>query len=864
MSPFTLTFTISPIPDILPINLNMPVINLSNNTFITNSFNTSSNANILTVTYVISYKSGVTNVKNISGFSFVNSIGYFSNLVSGTTLEITSFGGIPLSVAGSQFANLGPNVLLVINPSVIPTIQANSTSVKPSLDHCFTGTKFNSNINNWPTFLVTDMSYMFLIDLSIIVTVSTEDYSFYEQSIYDQSNFNPYSIYNNGGTPLRLNTSGCTNMKYMFYGSAFNQLIDTSFSSASFNTSNVTDMSYMFAFSQFNNDSNSLNLITNNCQNMNALFANNAYFNQKIGASGIYWNTLNVTNMSCMFYNAINFNNNNQPILFNTNNVTDMSSMFYNAYIFNQNISGNTTLLINSTTSYYWDTSNITNMSSMFIGAAAYNNAGNALIINSSSNINMNSMFAQSGFNQRLILNTANITDMSYMFTNAHNFNNGSTTNDGLNSLLLKTDTCTSLLSMFNGASSFNQKLETSGGYWNTTNVTDMTNMFEVATSFNNGSITNDGLNPLLLNTNNVNNMFNMFNSASSFNQKLETSGGYWNTTNVTDMTNMFYQANLFNNGSITNDGLNPLLLNIDMCNSILSMFNGTSSFNQKLEITGGYWNTTNVTDMSYMFYQSTLFNNGSTTNNGLNPLLLNTNNVNNMSNMFNNASSFNKKLEISGGYWNTTNVTDMSYMFCQATLFNNGNTTNKAFNPFIFYTNNVTDISHMFYQAINFNQTLVTDINSWNTQYVNNMDYMFYGATLFNNGCVQLNLNITGLSQPALHMFDGAYTVSCDIPSEIPTDNNTNIEQIITNITTLLSNNNNVSIINKNLNFILNNTLTSNKTSLSNKSLNNRYTSGSGATPTTYSNKRAGINRASFQSANKRLGLKTKKIINI
>ena len=70
------------------------------------------------------------------------------------------------------------------------------------------------------------------------------------------------------------------------------------------------------------------------------------------------WDTSNVTNMSCMFHNAIKFN---QDIgLWNTSNVTNMYRMFQCAKEFNQDI-GN------------WNTSNVICMNGMFIGANNFN-----------------------------------------------------------------------------------------------------------------------------------------------------------------------------------------------------------------------------------------------------------------------------------------------------------------------------------------------------------------------------------------------------------------------------------------------------------------------------------------------------------
>ena len=70
-------------------------------------------------------------------------------------------------------------------------------------------------------------------------------------------------------------------------------------------------------------------------------------------------------------------------------------------------------------------------------------------------------------------------------------------------------------------------------------------------------------------------------------------------------------------------------------------------------------WDTSNVTDMTDMFYGATAFNQdiGS----------WDTSNVTNMSIMFNNATAFNQDI----GNWDTSSVTDMRHMFSGATAFN-------------------------------------------------------------------------------------------------------------------------------------------------------------------------------------------------
>ena len=69
------------------------------------------------------------------------------------------------------------------------------------------------------------------------------------------------------------------------------------------------------------------------------------------------WDVSNVTNMSGLFSNPNNFDENIS--FWDVSNVTNMSAMFYGAEQFNQNISN-------------WDVSNVTNMEQMFFGADSF------------------------------------------------------------------------------------------------------------------------------------------------------------------------------------------------------------------------------------------------------------------------------------------------------------------------------------------------------------------------------------------------------------------------------------------------------------------------------------------------------------
>ena len=89
---------------------------------------------------------------------------------------------------------------------------------------------------------------------------------------------------------------------------------------------------------------------------------------------------------------------------------------------------------------------------------------------------------------------------------------------------------------------------------WDTSNVTDMNNMFQYASKFNEDIGNWD--------TSNVTDMSWMFYNAPNFNQDI----GRWDTSNVGSMTNVFYCDNNFNKDI-------------------------------------GGWDTSRVTDMIWMFY---------------------------------------------------------------------------------------------------------------------------------------------------------------------------------------------------------------------------------------------------------------------
>ena len=98
---------------------------------------------------------------------------------------------------------------------------------------------------------------------------------------------------------------------------------------------------------------------------------------------------------------------------------------------------------------------------------------------------------------------------------------------------------------MFRGNTAFNKNLNS----WNTANVTNMSNMFYVASAFN-GDISS-------WTVSSVTNMSFMFYNASAFNQNI----GSWTVSSVTNMTSMFQSALSINNYNALLNGWSLLTL---------------------------------------------------------------------------------------------------------------------------------------------------------------------------------------------------------------------------------------------------------------------------------------------------------------
>ena len=216
----------------------------------------------------------------------------------------------------------------------------------------------------------------------------------------------------------------------------------------------------------------------------------------------------------------------------------------------------------------------------------------------------------------------------------------------------------------------------------------------------------------------------------------------------------------------------NYLYLDIDDTNIHFAVYMWYANKNMALNLYGhiSYWDTRNITDMSYLFYKLYLFNDDITN--------WNVSNVQNMSYMFCYANSFNQPI----GNWDVSNVKNMSYMFSRYNIFDHviqkqrflwkakivnqpirfginyiADTPNMHLNRYTFNqpigdwaVENVKNMSDMFYGADNFNQP----INNWTTHNVKNMKNMFKNARSFNQPINNWNVvNVENMSM----MFYGA-----------------------------------------------------------------------------------------------------------
>ncbi len=168
----------------------------------------------------------------------------------------------------------------------------------------------------------------------------------------------------------------------------------------------------------------------------------------------------------------------------------------------------------------------------------------------------------------------------------------------------------------------------------------------------------------------------------------------YWDTQQVTDMSYLFQHLHNFNESII-------------------------------------HWDVSHVIDMRYMFFEAKNFNQ---------PLLRwKVGNVTSMCGMFQGALVFNQRIDT----WDVRNVANMGYMFYGARSFN------KPLQSW--QLTSVTNMSYMFAYALSFNQSLAC----WDVSHVLYMKAMFCHAETFSQNLCDWDVSqVVTMSE----MFDGAH----------------------------------------------------------------------------------------------------------
>ncbi|MRX66331.1 BspA family leucine-rich repeat surface protein [Maribacter luteus] len=472
------------------------------------------------------------------------------------------------------------------------------------------------------------------------------------------------------------------------------------------NLSSVTDMSYMFyAAVQFNQDIGSWDV--SNVTDMSYMFADSHYFNQDISS----WDVSNVTNMGYMFYRALTFN---QDIgNWNVGHATSMQGMFHSTNDFNQNIGG-------------WDVSSVVNMSSMFSSAIAFDQDISDWEV---SNVtDMENMFDSAGLSTKnydsLLNGWADLTlQNGVSFSGGHSIycagstarqniidTYGWTITDGGEDCTLpfvttwKTDN--------NGVSLDNQiYIKTGDGdfaytvdwgdntYDGSVHTGNVSHSYETPGTY---TVSIRGDFPHLkfdLNSSDSRKLLSVEQWGSQVWGSMESSFAYCNNleVNATDVPNL------------------------SMVTDMSSMFNSAYKFNKDI----GNWDVSNVTNMSEMFSAASSFNQDLSN--------WDVSNVTNMSSMFYYAQAFNQDI----GNWKVSNVTNMSGMFSNASVFN-GNIAG-------WNVSSVIDMSRMFGFTDSFNQ----DVSNWDVSKVTKMSEMFYYASSFNQDIGGWNVaNVTNMER--------------------------------------------------------------------------------------------------------------------
>ena len=486
-----------------------------------------------------------------------------------------------------------------------------------------------------------------------------------------------------------LDTSQVTSMAGAFNG-------DTGLNDANlsgWNIQNMTNLSSLFygANNLYNVDMSGWNFINN--PNTNSMFAYADYNLKSVNLK----NAKNVTDDILRIYaRAIKNSNATTADLSDINlspNVTSLNGLFSNmTKLKNVNLSG-------------LDISHITDMGGMFSGDSSLESLDlSGLDLSKVTNTN-NMFYRVDGKNIKSvnITNTKSIP-RSILDIYLKALSNAGTKTIDLSGINLS-PSITSFKNLFSNMPNL-ESVNLSG--LDISHITDMRGMFS-------GDSKLESLDLSGLDLSNVTDTSGMFAWADGNIKSVNLK----NTKNVTDDILRIYARAIKNSNATTAD-----LSDINLSPSITSFNNLFSNMPniESIDLTG--WDTGNITDMSYMFFNDPKL----TTIKGLEGF--DTSNVTNMSNMFASytnptTNDYNPKSLSSTGHlesldlsnWKTGNVTNMNFMFGgQTYLTSLGDLRHWD-------TRNVTDMRGLFYDLENIP---ALDLSNWVTDKVTDMSYMF------------------------------------------------------------------------------------------------------------------------------------------
>ena len=674
------------------------------------------------------------NVQN--GTNLTNMFQYASKMLNSTNIEIEikNTQGVSSTDERTQSYLATPNYKMFHSTFANTTFKpADRDELKNAVDEwCGDATQQEyaqrnyRDISTWDTSLITDMSTLFNNKTTFNDDISGWDVSnvtnMYGMFLYAYTFNKPIGNWN---------VSNVTNMQSMFQHngatSHFNQDI------SGWDVKNVKNMTNMF-YSAETFDQNLISWNVSNVTTMHGMFQYALLFNNGDSSAPWNWNVSNVTSMECMFQHDTGTSHFNQDISgWNVSNVNTMLNMFYHAIVFDQNIRE---WDVQPTWTDEQGTEQNTNLSNMFAGTNAMNAnvgrsahsptpvysyfkqrfkptsktlLGNAVNQWCLGGSSSNRPYALSNYGDISGWDTSLITDMSNLFNSKTTFNDDISGWDVSN--------VTNMYGMFLYAYTFNKPI----GNWNVSNVTNMQSMFQ-----HNGASSHFNQDISGWNVSNVNTMLNMFYHAIVFDQNIRdwdvqpTWTDEQGTEQNTNLSNMFAGTNAMNANvgrsahsptpvySYFKQRFKPTSKTL-LGNAVNQWCLGSNSSNRPYALSN--YRDISTWDTSLIEDMSNLFDGKTTFNDDISGW--DVSKVENMKSMFSYAEAFNQPI----GNWDVSNVTNMYCMFVDAQDFNQpiGN----------WDVTKVTDMQSVFYEAQAFNQP----IGNWDVSNVTTMYRMFYKA---------------------------------------------------------------------------------------------------------------------------------------